>query len=148
MGRIIRMILQTIYLKKYDWNVLVFYGVDDLYTDVILSELEAIGCDEEDLKSSEELLNSKKYNVGLTVSSFREKSSVVVIGVTDSPEEFNSTYDHEKGHLAMHICIEYGIDPFSEEFQYLVGEIGRQLFKVAKYFLCEECKKNLEAELK
>ena len=87
-------------------------------------------------------------NVGLTVSSFREKSSVVVIGVTDSPEEFNSTYDHEKGHLAMHICIEYGIDPFSEEFQYLVGEIGRQLFKVARYFLCEECKKNLEAELK
>ena len=143
MGRITRMILQTIYLKKYDWNVLVFYGVDDLYTDVILSELEAIGCDEEDLKSSEELLNSKKYNVGLTVSSFREKSSVVIIGVTDSPEEFNSTYDHEKGHLAMHISSALHIEPFSEEYQYLTGEIGKQLFKEAKNFMCEHCRKYL-----
>lgn len=142
------MILQEIYLEKYGWSVLVFYGVDDLYTDVILSELEAMDCSEEDLKSSKELLNSKKYNVGLTVSNFEEKASVIVIGITDSPEEFNSTYDHEKGHLAMHICMEYGINPFSEEYQYLAGEIGRQLFKVAKYFLCSECKEQLKAGLK
>jgi hypothetical protein len=142
------MIIQEIYLEKYKWNVLVFYGVDDLYTDVILSELEAIGCTKEDLEDSKKLLDSKKYNIGLTVSSFEEKASVMVIGITDSPEEFNNTYDHEKGHLAMHICIEYGINPFSEEYQYLVGEIGEQLFKVARFFLCDECKKQLIAGLK
>ena len=141
------MILQHIYLDKYGWNALIFYGVDDLYTDVIISELEAIDCSKEDIESSEKLLNSKKYNIGLTVSNFEDRASVIVIGITDSTEEFNSTYDHEKGHLAMHICIEFGINPFSEEYQYLAGEIAKQTFKVAKYFLCEECKKQLKAEL-
>jgi hypothetical protein len=50
----------------------------------------------------------------------------------------------------MHICHELNIDPFSEEFQYLVGEIGLLMFPVAKRFLCEHCRdkfvKNFKGE--
>lgn len=63
------------------------------------------------------------------------------MGITDSSDEFQNTYDHEKGHLAMHICSALGIDPFSEEYQYLTGEIGKNMFKVAKKFLCDHCRK-------
>ena len=44
----------------------------------------------------------------------------------------------------MHISGQDGIDVFSEEFEYLVGEIGEQMFYVAKNFLCEHCRKNFE----
>lgn len=33
-----------------------------------------------------------------------------------------------------------GIDPYSEKYQYLAGEVGKRMFKVAKKFLCDHCK--------
>ena len=36
------------------------------------------------------------------------------------------------------------IDVFGEEFQYLTGEIGKQTFKIARKFMCEHCRKELE----
>ncbi|MBO7692851.1 MAG: hypothetical protein J6T10_09510 [Methanobrevibacter sp.] len=54
------------------------------------------------------------------------------------------SYDHEKLHLAMHIAKEDKIDPFSEELAYLIGDIGFKTFPMAKYFLCEHCRKELE----
>lgn len=43
----------------------------------------------------------------------------------------------------MHIYGFLNIDPFGEEFQYLVGEIGQDMFPVAKIFLCDRCRKQL-----
>lgn len=134
------MITQNIYLEDWDWTVKVFYAVDTYYIDEILGELESIGCTEYELAKAEKILSNGDYNIGLTYSNLLIKYSVIIIGLTTSPAEFQNTFDHEKGHLAMHICNELNIDPFSEEFQYLVGEIGLQMFSVAKYFLCEHCR--------
>lgn len=142
MGRLV-MILQEIYLDKYKWGVLIFYAVDSIFTDIIMSEIEELDCSKEEMSSAKKLLMSNKYNTGLTISNFDKRESVVVIGLTDSAEEFNNTYDHEKGHLAMHICSAYSIDPFSEEYQYLAGEIAKLTFPVAQHFLCEECRNKL-----
>ena len=46
----------------------------------------------------------------------------------------------------MHICSAYGIDPFGEEYQYLTGEIGQKMFKIARRFLCEHCRNSLISE--
>ena len=43
----------------------------------------------------------------------------------------------------MHICSTLNINPFSEEYQYLTGDIGKQMFPIAKKFLCECCRKQL-----
>lgn len=69
---------------------------------------------------------------------------MIVIGLTSSTSEFQNTFDHEKGHLAMHICETDNIDPFSEEYQYLTGEIGQAMFRVAKNFLCVHCRVKLK----
>jgi hypothetical protein len=98
------------------------------------------------LAEIENNLAAEQYNIGLTYSNLKGKCSVVVIGLTSSPAEFQNTFDHEKGHLAMHICEIYDIDPFSEEFQYLTGEIGQAMFPVAKNFLCEHCRIKLKGE--
>lgn len=137
------MLVQDVYLKEWDWYAKVYYAVDTFYMSDILGELEALGCDYKTLNKIERDLTLHPYNNGLTYSVFPFRCSIVVIGLTNSPEEFQNTFDHEKGHLAMHISECDDIDVFGEEFQYLTGEIGKQMFSVAKRFMCEHCRKDL-----
>lgn len=128
---------QHFYLKEWDWDVYVFYEADWRNAEDILSFMREIGCSGKTLEKEVVHLYSRVKNIGATYTNFEQRASVVVISKTTSADEFQNTYDHEKGHLAMHICEAEGIDPFSEEYQYLTGEIGRQTFVVAKKYLCE-----------
>lgn len=141
-------LVQNIYLEDWDWHVTVYYAVDTYYTDEILEELELIGCSWSELVKAENLLRSNQYNIGITYSNFKHKCSIVVIGLTTSAEEFQNTFDHEKGHLAMHISSALKIKPYGEEYQYLTGEIGQSMFKIAKRFLCDDCRQKLVIEIK
>ena len=79
-------------------------------------------------------------NTGCTFTNQELRSTTIIIARSTDAAQFNDTYDHEKGHLAMHICQYENIDPFSEEYQYLTGEIGRLMFPAAKQFLCDHCR--------
>lgn len=136
------MIVQDFYLKQWDWQVRVYYFVDDYYYDYIVEDLKNLGAS--DVEHMVHKLASSGLNSGLTFSSPIDRSSVVVIGETTSNSEFQSTLDHEKGHLCVHIALFDNIDFISEEFQYLAGEIGKQMYPVAKYFLCEHCSKDVK----
>ena len=138
------MIVQNIYLEDWDWDVTVYYAVDTYYIDEIIDEMINMGCRDVDVIKAEGLLKRGSYNVGLTYSNFRDQHSIVVIGLTSTPEEFQNTFDHEKGHLAMHIGKALDIDIFGEDFQYLTGEIGQKMFKVAKNFMCEHCRNKMD----
>jgi hypothetical protein len=134
---------QEFYLDDFYWNVKAFYVVDSIPIDYILDELSRIGCSEADLDQAELLLNNNSKDKGLTYSNLEERESVIVIGETSSPEEFQHTFDHEKIHLAMHIGKYFKINPYSEELAYLVGDIGSAMFPIAKKFLCEHCREEL-----
>lgn len=82
-------------------------------------------------------------NKGYTYSNLSRRKSIIVIGETACPIEFQHTFDHEKLHLAIHIAKEDHIDPFSEELAYLAGDIGMEMFPIAKRFLCEHCRNEL-----
>lgn len=140
------MFIQDIYLKDWDWDARVYYAVDTFYMTEILDVLKKLGCSPRKIKQIETDLTQFPYNNGLTYSNFENRCSVVVIGLTKSAEEFQNTFDHEKGHLAMHISECDNIDVFGEEFQYLTGEIGKEMFNVAKRFMCEHCRKDLKVE--
>lgn len=142
------MIVQNFYLEDWDWYITVYYAVDTYYVDEILEELELIDCSMFELVKAEDTLLSGNYNIGLTYSSLKHRCSIVVIGITTSASEFQNTFDHEKGHLVMHISSACNIDPFSEKYQYLAGEVGQKMFKIAKRFLCDECRKKLTIEVK
>ena len=90
-----------------------------------------------------EELKEYKENEGYIFTNIYADRSLIIIGPTTSAEDFQDTFDHEKGHLAMHIAIARDIDPFSEEFQYLNGVIGKQMFRAGKMFLCEHCRTKL-----
>ena len=138
------MIIQDVYLEDWDWVIKVYYAVDTFYMDSIIGDLESMGCSDKKINEIEWALTQYPYNNGLTYSNIEHRWSLVVIGITETPEEFQNTFDHEKGHLAMHIAETDDIDIFGEDFQYLTGEIGRELFPVAKKFMCEHCRVDLK----
>lgn len=135
------MIVQDIYLEDYDWSVRIYYAVNEYYISNILVDLIDIDCDKEAYFNIKRLMEMRKNNIGFTYSNIEERVSLVLIGITDNADEFQDTYDHEKGHLVMHISRALGIDPYSEEYQYLAGEVGKRMFKKAKKLLCDTCRK-------
>lgn len=134
------MIVQDIYLEDYDWSIRVYYAVHEYFISNILIDLLDIDCDEESFFKIKELMETGKDNIGFTYTNTEMGASLMLIGKTDSSDEFQDTFDHEKGHLVMHISSALGIDPYSEDYQYLAGEVGKRMFKVAKKFLCDHCK--------
>lgn len=134
------MIVQDIYLEDYDWSIRVYYAVHEYFISNILIDLLDIDCDEESFFKIKRLMETGKDNIGFTYTNTEMGASLMLIGKTDSSDEFQDTFDHEKGHLVMHISSTLGIDPYSEEYQYLAGEVGKRMFKVAKKFLCDHCK--------
>lgn len=135
---------QEFKLKDWNWRVRVFYVVDFIPIDFIIEELKGIGCNQQDIDSAMDVLDSGDDNRGITFSNSEERESIIVIGETSCPAQFSNSFDHEKLHLAMHIAKVENIDPFGEELAYLIGEIGLQTFPVAKRFLCEHCREEMK----
>lgn len=134
------MILQEFTIDRYDWFVRVYYITDSFPEDDVIKDLIALGCSKEDAEETVHNLMEEGINAGSIYSNKYNRESLLIIGKADSTDEFYDTFDHEKGHLAMHICIADNIDPFSEKYQYLVGEIGKKMFWAAKELFCEECR--------
>lgn len=133
------MIIQDIYINQYDWKSTIYYNVNKSDCNIIIEHLFDI-CDDNDIFETIDFLRNITDNNGITYSNILKKKSIIVISNTSSALEFQDTYDHEKCHLAAHISTRYSIDPFSEEFAYLVGEIGRQMYPVSKLFMCDHCR--------
>ena len=137
------MIRQRIHLPQWCWRAFVYYAVDAYYADEIINLMEELGASDIVLSKASDNMRANRKNTGLTYSNSKARESVVVIGLTDSPDEFQNTFDHEKGHLCKHICQTDDIDPYGEEAEYLAGAIGKAMFPIAKKFLCEHCRKSL-----
>ena len=133
------MIVQNIELRDWDWSVLVFYDTKERDADSILLYLEMSGCAGRSLRRAERNLRSGLKDTGLTYTNPTLRETVVVIGSTNSPEQFWNTLDHEKGHVVMHIAGAIGLDHESEEYQYLSGALGQEMYPAARMFICERC---------
>ena len=137
------MVTQIVYLEKYDWLIKVFYEVTSDDTDIILKELDDIDCPTEIYYSAAEMLEGGYFDTGFTYTSSFYQVSFIIMMQSSCADEFQNTFDHEKGHAAHHIASELGLDKAGEEIQYLQGEIGKEMFKVAKRFMCDHCRTNI-----
>lgn len=137
------MIAQVIYLEKYDWLIKAFYeaSVDD--ADVILEELDSIDCEPYAFYEAAEMLECGYFDTGFTYTTPDLRVTFIVMMESSCADEFQNTLDHEKGHATQHIGYELDLDYEGEEIQYLQGEIGREMFKVAKQFMCDHCRTNI-----
>lgn len=115
------MISQEIYLEKYDWTVLVYYGTVQEDADEVCDTLVNIGCTENAVNGAREHFLHGSENAGLTYSNVADRKSVVAISRTTSEHEFVNTVTHEMFHVVCHICDALSIDLNSEEPCYMMG---------------------------
>ena len=133
------MTVQRVSLPDWRWTVVFCYDATAFDTEDVLDLMDGAGISSEKIVAAERILSGIRPDSGLTASSFNSRTTVSVIGRASSVFEFQNTYDHEKGHVTMHIAEALGIDPFGEELQYLAGEIGRKTYPVARMYLCSRC---------
>lgn len=134
------MTTQTLYLERYEWEVRMFYDVSQRDFPTLYEALHTLGAEDGYIDDCLELLRTK--NTGITFTSLPKRESICVISRTSSADEFADTYYHEMGHVVRHISEYVGIAPYSEEEQYLAGDLSRQTFQKAKHYLCDHCRKN------
>ena len=127
------MIKTEIYISGYRWFAIVFFPVDRLDRDEICEALECIGC------SDDVLSDIGPINSGMTYSNTNMMSSVVVIGMASTGDEYSNTIAHEIAHLATHISSKYGIETGSEQYCSLIGDIAMELNHISKN-LVSDCK--------
>ncbi len=137
------MIRQRFELKKYSWNVTIFYAVTGYNLDEIMDTLIRIGCHGEDMRTAYENISAGKLDTGLTYSNLSTRKTVIVVALTSEPKEFEKSWRHECGHLATHICQADNINPYGEEIHYIGDDIVEQTWDVANPFLCECCRKKI-----
>lgn len=121
------MISFKIHFDKYDWCIETHLNVCPSDANEIAERLENMRCSRSIIEQAVERLTEYE-NSGFTYSNPEYHKSIVVVGQCDSAKELVNTYNHEKNHVEMKICEEYGIDPYSEQAAYLSGELSKLLF--------------------
>lgn len=131
------MIRQRFYLSNYDWNVYVFYNTDGFDVEDIMAMLQLIGVSAFEYTVALTNMLANTMDTGFCYSNYGNRTSVMVIAQTSTPEQFMNSFVHETRHLERHIEREVGINPFSEEAAYLAGSIAEEMFPKARIFLCK-----------
>lgn len=134
------MTTQVIYLQDYNWLIKVYYLTDFNKRELVLEELDSIGCSTDIMSQIYNMFEHEEYNRGFTYTDYNLHVTFVIIGTATTATEFQNTLDHEKGHAATHIATFFELDPYGEQLQYLQGLIGQKMFRKAKYFLCDPCR--------
>jgi hypothetical protein len=117
------MIHYNIKFQPYDWDVEVYVIVNNCFIEEILASMK--DCPESEIQQA--FLNlTTRINSGF-IRTF-DRRSIIVINKPTTIEEFINVYNHEKNHLEMHICEEFGIDPHSEEAAELSGMLAKCLY--------------------
>lgn len=129
------MILQYFKVPKYDWVVYAYYGVTPAYKDVIIDQLVDMGCKEQYIEQSLDIIGRKVPNTGFTYSNCVKKESVIVVSDCTSSEQFINTLVHEARHLQQHIQDTFGLSDYTEDIYYLIGTIVQIMYNKSKPLL-------------
>ena len=128
---------QQFKIRRYDWNVIIYYTVDEKQKTEIVTELKELQPDRQTYERLERNLMNSSLDTGFIYSSFTKHLSIIVIHKASSIGEFVNTLVHEKNHLEMHICEALDINPYSEEAAILSGDIAMIMLNDALYNIAE-----------
>lgn len=130
-------IRQQFKIGELDWCITIYYSVNEDQKMEIFGELMKLECDKSTLDSIVKNLSNARVDTGFTYSSFKHRSSIMVIHKASSIGEFINTFEHEKNHLEMHICEALGINPYSEEAAHMSGDLAQTILEKALYSIVE-----------
>ena len=122
---------QNFKIPVYNWNVVIYYIINDEEKQEIKDMLEGVECSKDTCASIIANIDEAMENTGFVYSDYNRHYSVIVIHKASNVGEFINTFEHEKNHLEMHICESYDINPYSEEAAHLSGNIAQLIIEEA-----------------
>lgn len=134
------MIRCELYSPRCEWDVTVFFAIDEYWVGEIIEKLWEIGIDSANAKKAYQNISSGEINTGLCYSNYELHKSVMVIGMaSDAAELFNSLL-HEFKHLSSHMAKACGLEDTGEEIAYATGELAHDMWRHIKHLLCDCCR--------
>lgn len=123
-----------------DWDSTFHFSFDKYDKGPIIDALLIAEAPHSIVSQVSENISAGRRDEGFTYSNPSRRQSVVGVGKTTSGPEVLDTTIHEIVHIAQHIAMEDGIDPFSEEFAYLCGHISHEVSDIVCLLSCPHCR--------
>lgn len=130
------MIVQEIYINKYDWTIIIFWFPRKGYLDELIDVLIEADATNKIINKILEVISD--INTGFTFTNYEQKLCIVGISNASSTGELLNTTVHESKHIQSAICSYYDIDEKGEAAAYLIGELAKEICLV----LCPLIKDN------
>lgn len=122
------------------WVVDFLFASDSYDVDGVLGCLYDAYAPYSVMRKAKDFMLEDKLNTGFTYTNEDMFRGVVVIGPSESGEEFIDTLVHEVHHLAVAIASELGVDLEGETPAYLSGDSARALASVICEMGCSSCR--------
>ena len=125
------------------WEILFLFSFDTYDMERIYDALIWAEAPNSIIQQVSEKVSAGNLDEGFTFSNSSLRKTVFAIGKTSSgPEVLDSTV-HEIIHITQHIATEDGIDPYSETFAYLGGDISREISDIVCELSCPHCNRKV-----
>lgn len=132
------MIARKIHIRH--WTILFFFSFDARNLEDIEEALVWADAPDSIIGKVRENVLAERLNEGFTYSNPSVRRSVAAVGMASSGPEVLNTAIHEIAHIAQHICEEDEIDPMSEDFAYIIGDITIQVSDIVCELSCPHCR--------
>ena len=132
------MLIRRIQIRR--WDILLFLSFDIYDKGCIQNALFWAQAPDSIKSRVSESISAGRLNEGFCYSNPNIERTVIGVGETDTGPEFLNTTVHEIVHAAQDIAHTRKIDPYGEDFAYLVGEICREISDVVCEMSCPHCR--------
>lgn len=126
-------------LRVRDWTVDFLFAHRRNDPDGVLAVLRSYGAPARLVEQAEDLMAAGP-NCGFTFSNSDRRLCLTWIGPQTEGAEWVNTTVHEIVHVAIAISSDAGIDPYTETFAYLVGDITEQVSDLLCLLACDHCR--------
>lgn len=113
------MIRRTIDVDGY-WKVIVYYDVNYNFFDYIVEDLKDIKIKDKTIRNVYKRMSKRKAK-GVTVTSVKHKTSVVLLNRHKTLYDYINTIVHEAEHIKQYMLKAYKVDDVGEAPAYTVG---------------------------
>ena len=126
-------------IRIQGWTILFLFSFDTTDMERIYDALLWADAPDSIISKVSENVYAGRLNEGFTYSEPSLRRTVFATGMAESGPEVLDSIVHEIIHICQHISIEYGIDPLSERFAYLGGDISREISDIVCELSCPHC---------
>lgn len=126
-------------LRVHDWTVDFLFAHRRNDPEGVLAVMRSYGAPESIIEDAAELMGAGP-NCGFTFSNSDDRLCLSWIGPQSNGPEWVNTTVHEIVHVAFAIAREEDIDPYTETFAYLVGDITQAIADILCRLACDHCR--------